>query len=339
MRTLRSLTASAPALVLLAGCSFFDPSLYQNTELPPFPLADNCGPGVTVPELTSTFEGIVDLSTHHDDFNDLGACVDNVRTPGPDGFMSISMQAGEKWHFHAKVLDTLGDPALYILDNCDPRACQVGAGIDICGSGEDEHFSFVAPRTATYLVAIDDKGMGGGRYDLLAVHPTCGNGDAEHSEGCDDGNVMPGDGCDEGCRLELMDGMDEHEPNDDFTGANRLLVGGAASGSVLGLLEGRCDPDFYAVRVEAGGSVSAQMTTRVGTACADTTPAVALELVGEDGINAIGAGVNPAGSGCPSIDGAAFATGLPAGIYYLRLTAPDADTRLPYKLSAQVTAR
>jgi len=335
MRILPPISACLVASVLLAGCNFFDPALYQASELPPFPLADSCGPTVTVPSISETFVGIVDLSTQHDQFNDLGVCVDNQRTPGPDGFLSIAMQAGDKWHFHAKVLDTLGDPALYVLDTCDDRACQLGGGADICGSGEDEHCSFVAPRAGTCIIGIDDKGAGGGMYDLLAMHPTCGNIAAEHSEGCDDGNTDPGDGCDKGCRFELADGVVEHEPNDDFTGANRMpLVGG--SGSATGLLEGRCDPDFYAVRVSEGGSVTAHMTNTAGTACSLASPVSVLELVGADGVNAIGAGVNPAGSGCPSIDGDAFTTGLPAGIYYIRITSPDVDTWLPYKLSVQV---
>jgi len=290
----------------------------------------------SVPELTDTLHGIVDLSGNRNEFDNVGSCVDNVRTPGADGFISIPMEAGEKWHFHAKVIDGVGDPAIYVLDSCDPRSCQFGAGIDICGSGVDEHFSFIAPRTTTYIIGIDDKGASAGRYDMLVLHATCGDGNAEHSEGCDDGNSVPGDGCDEGCRFELADAADEHEPNDDFTGANRPILS-AGAGSVLGLLEGRCDPDFFAVRVPEGGGVSVQMMTRAGTACAEPSPASLLELVGQDGLNALGAGSVVPGSGCPSIDGESFATGLPAGVYYIRLTAPDAGTSLPYKLLIQVS--
>ncbi|NOY94691.1 MAG: hypothetical protein GXP55_26230 [Deltaproteobacteria bacterium] len=335
MRTFCSLSASFAASILFAGCSFFDPSLYQDEQLEDFPVADSCDGPVPVPVVAETFHGIVDLSGNRDEFNNLGSCVDNARTPGPDGFIAVPMRVGEKWHFHAKVIDGVGDPALYVLDSCDARSCQFGAGIDICGSGIDEHFSFISPRDTTYIVGLDDKGLGGGRYDLLVLHATCGDGNAEHSEGCDDGNRVPGDGCDEGCRFELAAAADEHEPNDDFTGANRpILTSGA--GSVLGLLEGRCDPDFFAVQVPEGGSVSVQMTTRAGSACAESSPASLLELVDQGGLDALGAGANPAGSGCPAIDGEAFAAGLPAGVYYLRLTSPDADTSLPYKLSIQV---
>jgi len=330
LRTL--LVASA----LLGGCSFFDASLYQDGALPDFPVADRCDVASAVPDATGGMHGIVDLTGSRDDFDDLGSCVDNTRTPGADGFIQVTMQAGEKWHFHAKVLDGVGDPALYVLDTCDARSCQFGAGTDICGSGEDEHFSFIAQRSATYFIGLDDKGSSGGRYDLLALHAICGNGDAQHSEGCDDGNTRPGDGCDEGCRFELAPGDAEHEPNDDFTGSNRpILTGGA--GSVTGVVEGRCDPDFYALQVAEGGAVAVQVTTMTGAACADSAPMSVLEIIGLDGIHPLGAGTIVPGSGCPSIDGEDFATNMPAGVYYVRLSAPEPDARLPYRISFQVT--
>jgi cysteine-rich repeat protein len=250
--------------------------------------------------------------------------------------MQVQMRAGEKWHFH---VDTEGneaqDPVLYILDACDARTCQLGDAIDRCGSGTDEHLSFVPDRAGSYIVGIDSVGEGGGDYELLALAPVCGNGGGpEHSETCDDGNIVPGDGCDEQCRAELSPAnRGEVEPNDEFTESNVVPV--ARSGesfAVSGRIGGRCDVDQYTFEVEETSALIVTFDVTTSGGCSDSA-GLELELLDESGIRALGSGGEDE-DGCPVIRGDSELAGeLEPGRYHVRLKGNEDASALDYLMT------
>ena len=184
----------------------------------------------------------------------LDALVDDWQVPncgferamGNEGFFAIELAAGEKLHVHVNAIDDI-DPVVYVVDGCDERACQPLNAANHCSSAK-EHLSFLAPRPGRYLVGVDSVDPGGGRVELLAVLPACGDGEKQHGEACEDGNRVAGDGCDPHCRFELnASERAELEPNDDLAGGNVLSVEATGSPFVArGRLEGGCDPEYSA---------------------------------------------------------------------------------------------
>lgn len=322
-------------VTVLGGCDYFPEELLDGATGTDagagdagetFELAETCLG--TVPMLTDGVTDVtVDLSTHTDDISDIGFCT-GADAPGNDGFFGVEMNAGEKWHFHLRTnAGAALNPAIYVLDStCDSRRCMAGDAVDVCGEGRDEHLSFVAPQAGTYFVGVDSRIAGGASYQLVAVRPVCGNGEVEHSETCDDNNNDDGDGCDSQCRAELGTGMAEAEPNDDPTGANRLL---STNGSASGVLGGRCDRDMFVLEVEAAGDLQVALTGIGGTACVDGDPTFELDLLAADGRAVVSRGVNASGEFCPTIN----ASALTPGVYYLAVTTGESERRFDYMLT------
>ena len=342
--TRRTLLLAGSLGLSLAACNFFDASLYKEAEMdagsdastPGLSFVDTCRG--TVPMVTETvLDTPLDLSLFADDFSDLASCT-GEDTPGNDAFFAVPMVAGEKWHFHVRA-DDVSNPSIYVLDSCDARTCQPGDAIDVCGEGRDEHLSFVAPSAGTFFVGIDSRLAGGPSYQVLAIRPTCGNGELEHSEGCDDGNTTPGDGCDDQCRHEVRAAAPaEEEPNDDFTAANYLVADGAGASVAQGQLGGRCDFDMFAVDVPEGGSIQVTMGDTSGNPC-DTVPVFTMALLRPDAATTLGVGAATMDNECPSIGAdETFAQGLPAGVYYLRVTTDEDAARFDYRLDVLVSA-
>jgi cysteine-rich repeat protein len=331
-----------------AGCDVYDPALYRALDAgattpdggaAALAVSDRCEQKVPLVR-SSAAPFAVDTSKLGADYRAFAACAGG-ELPGNEGFVAIDMAAGERWHVHVSpALGSQADPAIYILPACDERTCQARSALDQCGAGQAEHMSFVAPRSAQFLLGIDSRQAGGGRFDVLVVRPTCGNGGMpEHAESCDDGNTVSGDGCDARCRSELAGATAaEVEPNDDAPGANVLLPAPAAAGpaaiTVSGRLGGGCDVDVFAVSVPAGGAIRAEVQGRAGR-CADGNPPVRLTLLGAEGDVELGAGAPAAGNACARIDERhAFARDLPAGTYYLRASA-DLPAAFEYQLRVE----
>src|SRR5690606_22328394 len=117
-------------------------------------------------------------------------CTGRVQN-GPDLFMAIEAEVHEHWHFHVDVAPFPGraaaDPAIYVLRGCDERACSEGDGLDVCGAGSDEHFTFIPRATDRHVVVFDSPGDGfQGRVSVFRT--ICGDGRKDHSENCDDGD-------------------------------------------------------------------------------------------------------------------------------------------------------
>jgi cysteine-rich repeat protein len=214
--------------------------------------------------------------------------------------------------------------------------------MDECGPNRDEHLSFIAPSAGKFMVGIDQRISGGGKFDVLAVHPICGDSVVDHSESCDDGNTTPGDGCDDKCRVELSPSkLAETEPNDDFTGANIVKIDGTTTPSltVHGRLGGRCDYDTYGINVPMGASIKATLLDGLGNACPATTPIMSLSLVLPDGHQKAGVVSGGDGAGCPAIGTSeAFAQNIQTpGLYFVRVsTNKDEATAFDYSLKLEL---
>ena len=307
----------------LGGCDLFDKSLLGGE------VAELCGGDAPVQAANTSI--MVDTTTMRDDLNaEVAGCI-GQGSPGNDGFFAVEMQEGEKWHFHVRNNSGSGvNPSIYILNStCDDRTCQAGDAIDVCTVDRDEHLSFVADRTGLFYVGIDSRDVGGGIFNVELWRPECGNGTLEHSEGCDD----PADTtCDSECRHIIGSGESEQEPNDDFTSANTTLTG-AGSMTMNAQLVDLCDLDMSAMDLPANTTLTAVVLDRSGVACGTSAPEIELELLDSTGVNVIGAGsTGGAGGECPSIEGAAFATGL-SGRYYLRVTTTQESALFNYQLS------
>lgn len=319
------------ALVPLASscANTFDPSLF-------LPLADDCTEAgeisaLNFPAGASEHSYAIDTRTLRNDIDDTTACLGR-RAEGPEGFLRVDMSAGERWHFHMRRTGN-DDPALYVLPSCDVRQCTAQQSIDICGQGADEHLTFEAPTSGSYLIAVDSVNSEGVSGMLQIIRPTCGNGTREHSETCDDGNETPGDGCDASCRRELTDALRaEVEVNDDMFSANHILLT-ANELFVTGRIASTCESDWFAVDVAAGQTIEAALLTSTETECPSDRPAsIDLEILRPSGQDVIARGI--ATTGCPSIaPTAALST---AGRYFVRVFARNDEVARPFDYGLRV---
>ncbi len=330
---------------LLGACDVFDASLYQEAEdggqhLDRIELADRCTGDMP---LVESSHGPRTLSTLGltDTFNgDIAACT-GAAEPGNDGFFQVEMERDDKWHFHLRLTDAGTNPALYVLRSCDERACSSQTSLDECGTGRDEHMSYLAPSNGTFIIGVDSRSAGGADYELEAVRTECGNGgQPEHSETCDDGNHEAGDGCSPDCRAEVSVGSpDELEPNDESTNAN-VAIPDPGDGTIIvrGQLGGRCDFDMWALDVPDNSTVRATMLDANGDPCAEGGVGFALAMFHADGHTIAGEGTARAGNACPSFDEMdTFARDLESGRHYVRVTTiEDQATALGYRLELQV---
>jgi cysteine-rich repeat protein len=340
-------------LALASGCvGNFDAHLYQAREeagtsdagtpndagIAPLALGDFCGTGGSVPMIprpASPTDAVstaflIDTTGLADDVSDVAACT-GAQQHGNDGFASVMMMAGERWHFHLRRPSGGMNAALYILDSaCDERTCAGGAGQDLCGASADEHFSYTAPADGTYYLGVDAEAAGGFTGELDVIHPVCGDHTKQHSEGCDDGNTMGGDGCDAQCRVELSSGGSEMEANDDRYSANHVILGASGTAvNVIAHVASACESDVFAFDVPTGetAAVVVAIDLSTGGCPADATVPMELALLGTDGSTALATTTLPSTGGCPMLMGGALGT-LASGTYFVRVrsignTAPD----------------
>jgi len=346
-RTAMKQSALLGLLCVLAGCEVFDESLLDagpggDAGPPPVDLAENCLSGD--PPTLDSFNQFLDVDTTSldNDFFSLSSCL-GTNAPGRDGFFRVEMLAGQKWHFHVQLQGTPEDPAtidpaVYVLDNaCDERTCGRGDGLNECGPGQDEHFSFVATASGDYFVGIDAVNPEGDAMKVLGVRPLCGDGTKEHSETCDSDADVPGRTCTDACRAQISEATpfprEETEPNDEpLANANLVLLpGGTGPLSVSGQLGGSCNFDSFGMEVAAGGTVTATMT---GDACADYAMRAIVRT--PDGLTQLGDEVETASGTCPTITSDPVPE---AGTYYVRFTTQSTTepTALDYALELSVT--
>lgn len=354
---LRFRLASLLLLSLVSGGCFgnFDAHLYQAREdggmtgtdagTPTLALADFCTTPSLVPSIprpASAADAIsraylIDTSGLADDVSDVAACT-GAQEHGPDGFASVMMLQNERWHFHLRRPSGAANAALYILDSsCDERTCSGGEGQDLCGPSADEHFSFVAPADGLYFLGVDSETPDGFTGELDVIHPVCGDGIKEHSEGCDGG-----DNCDAECRTELADGDSESESNDDLYSANHIILAATGTTSINGHIASACESDVFAFAVPAGsmGDVTVRLGLSDGACPMDDTTPIDLAVIAPDGSRVLTSTSLAATGGCMMVGGTAspLAT-LAADTYYVRIRsiAPAPDRPIDYQLSITPT--
>ncbi len=342
-------------VALSSGCmGNFDESLYMTDA---GPMAEDatigltgevtnvCGveaPLLVFPEGAQSFEFDIDTRTASDTTREVSACTGRSQG-GPEVFISMDAEADQHWHFHVDIDPFDGresaNPAVYVLRDCDERACSIGDGLDLCAGGADEHFTFVPTATDRYVVAFDSPSEGfQGR--VLAFRTVCGDGQRDHSENCDDGNTVSGDGCSAGCLTELEGAAPaEVEVNDDLHSANLVDVS-AGPVTVRGSLNKTCEADVFAIEVPAGGSIRASLAGTGGAICPLETATTQLELIEQTsrGPSLRVSGTVAAGDVCPSLTTEhALANDLPAGMYFVAVNVmrDTADT-LAYELTLSV---
>lgn len=364
----RPILALVLALALAApGCFVFDEALYRAREsdagldggreedahveldapiddagpvdggIPVVALADDCSGAV--PEL-SIGAGIsvsraFDTTGLGNEYANLG-CTGRPQ-PGPDGFFSIQMTAGERWHFHVRRSGMGADPVIFALDGmCLDLACDPPNALDACRADSDEHLSIRATMTGTYYVGIDSGGTSGFAGRVEVYRPLCGDGVQTHGESCEPG-VTPDVTCASDCRAQLADGAAEHEVNDDSYMANVLAVTTGSTITISGRVGALCENDVFAVDVPAGGSIRAELLTAGGGTCPAGTLASELQLLGTDGVVVRGEGAVRTGA-CPSIDATdTFARALPSGRYFVRIYALNETVERPFDYQLRVT--
>lgn len=281
----------------LAGCDGFDPALYQRAQAAS--ASDACRQDEPPVLASSTEFAQLDLAQLDDSWQ-----VDNCAhggASGNDAFFAVEMEQGQKFHFHVNALDAI-DPVLYVVDSCDERVCQPLHAASACAS-DKEHLSFLAPRAGRYYVGVDSVDPGGGRVEVLAISPTCGDGEKQHSEACDDGNLEPGDGCDARCRFELPEsGRAALEPNDGLADGNVLALSAPPSSfRIRGTLEGSCDPEVFTFSLPAQTQVAIRMLDETGEACAALHPEVSVDMQLFSGQVSIAQGRPQDDNACPVI--------------------------------------
>jgi cysteine-rich repeat protein len=143
----------------------------------------------------------------------------------------------------------------------------------------------------------------------------CGDHILDRLEECDDGNRIDGDGCSSLCTVE---GLDEVEPNDDFSTANSIRVPTAMRAFLdVG------DADFYTFTLTQAdqGMLTVTLASPAAGMC---DLGARLSLYSADRTLL----AQTSGGGCPMIGGAASV--LSPGAYFISVT-PVADSALPTK--------
>jgi cysteine-rich repeat protein len=177
--------------------------------------------------------------------------------------------------------------------------------------------TLVLEKDETLFVVIAGSSFGTsptGPYKLVVKqNGSCGDGNVDVGELCDDGNNAPADGCSPTCVSEVS--MLEVEPNNGFAMAT------VVSGQMIhGTIDPSNDEDFFAVTVKETEILTAQLMPSFANSCGiGTTMDLGdvdseIELLAADGVTSID---YFDGSYCSGVF-----SGVPTtGTYYLRVAA------------------
>jgi hypothetical protein len=274
---IRPLPFCLVTFVALLGCDVFDESLIPE----PTPVIPEGTPELHVGDVLSAslpsnlsyrtdYHDAIDFNAYSDNAGRLPSCLDERPSPGSDIFFKIDAKQGEKWHFHIASAEAqpAADSAVYVLNaTFDPdQACASPTrGINACGAGAPEHFSFVAEQTQAYYIGVDEVTGTNENLKIFAVHAECGNGYREHSEYCDPTAENPGpvDDC-ENCRKVLEDGQQDGDNsfNDGPLDATVLRIPDSSDFdfTVNGQVNTGCDYDFFVFELESPREVTATLS-------------------------------------------------------------------------------
>lgn len=165
-----------------------------------------------------------------------------------------------------------------------------------------------------------------GNVEIVGL-PSCGDGEVDASEACDDGNAWGGDGCTADCVVETE--PLEAEPNDEAASAQAVETPAMLLGH---LVPG--DVDCFSLAVPEAGAVRATLTEPGAETCSFDA---VLQLFDEaDAL--VATGLPSVADGCSAIDPDVdtFARYLPAGTYTV-CASPAFDGSVPaYALELDV---
>ncbi|AKU99988.1 Multiple EGF-like-domain protein 3 precursor [Labilithrix luteola] len=179
------------------------------------PGTDNC-PGAALPlaaDVGGTYSGVVTGSTAN-----LAA---DLKPKTAQGGCSTANTAKDAVYvvtspISGKLTATVSgsfDSMVYVRTACDADAAaftDLACAGSIDGNGAETLTAPILANTPVYVVVDGEATAAAGVFELrLSVAPgTCGNGELEGGETCDDGNQADGDGCSAACQLEAVTGHD-----------------------------------------------------------------------------------------------------------------------------------
>jgi hypothetical protein len=274
---IRRLPLGLFTLFALSGCDVFDETLIP----PETPVTPEGTPELLVGDTLSAslptnlsyrtgYHDPIDFNAYSDNNGRLPSCLGEQSAPGNDVFFKIEAKSGQKWHFHVATAEAQGaaDSAVYVLNaTLDPdQACASPTrGVNACGPGAPEHFSFIADQTQPYYIGVDEVTGTNEKLQIFAVNAECGNGYKEHSEYCDPTAENPGpvDDC-ENCRKVLEDGQEDGSDsfNDGPLDATVLRLPDSSDFdfTVNGQVNTGCDYDFFTFELASPREVTATLS-------------------------------------------------------------------------------
>ncbi|MEZ4227426.1 MAG: pre-peptidase C-terminal domain-containing protein, partial [Polyangiaceae bacterium] len=234
------------------------------------------------------------------------------------------------YEFHAKYTGVLEVALLpyaaltaSVRTSCATSATELG-----CIAGG--RIKLASTANQTYYIVVDgDDANSAGAYAISAETRviTCGDGNRDGNEECDDGGKTPNDGCSATCTLE----SDEVEPNGTSAQASTYKADYTAAIDPAG------DVDVIKFVMPAGKTAMKLDTFDLGDgACAKEELDSVLELLDSNGTTVLYTDDDGGQGTCAQIN----ATGLtPGKTYYVRVTASTVGdvTTFPYRLAIQTS--
>lgn len=177
--------------------------------------ADNC-PGATLAltaDVGGTYAGVVTASTAN--------LVADLKPKTSQGNCSTANTAKDAVYvvtspINGKLTATVSgtfDSMVYVRTACDADAAayaDLACAGNFDGNAAETLTAPITANTPVYVVVDGEVAAAAGVFELrVSVAPgSCGNGEIEGGETCDDGNRLVGDGCDDACQLESVTGHD-----------------------------------------------------------------------------------------------------------------------------------
>ncbi|WP_437719773.1 DUF4215 domain-containing protein [Sorangium sp. So ce861] len=206
--------------------------------------------------------------------------------------------------------------------DCDDAGTELACGGASAGAGVDNRLTIpVREGDAFHVIVTSAIADQAGAFELAVRSrvTACGDRIQDPAEECDDGNDEPDDGCSDECRLEAT----EVEPNDTIAAANPY------EGPFFATIDPFDDEDVVRVTVPTGPTALVVETGDITSSdCLDGRLDTIVEILDESG-----ALIVRRDSGGVGRCARAVAPALPAGDYYVRVTARvGPEQRSPYGL-------
>ncbi|XXX71686.1 DUF4215 domain-containing protein [Sorangium sp. So ce134] len=222
------------------------------------------------------------------------------------------------------VLTPKTDAALLAVlrDDCEAAATEVACGGASAGAGIENRLTIpVREGDAFHVLVTSASADQAGAFDLAVGSrvTACGDRIQDPAEECDDGNEEPDDGCSDDCRLEAT----EVEPN------NTIATATPYEEPFFATIDPPDDEDVVRVTVPSGPTALVVETSDITSSdCLDGRLDTVVDILDESGALIVRRDFGGVGH-CAR----AVAPALPAGDYYVRVTARvGPEQRSPYGL-------